>query len=671
MRTWTLRSKLLVIGGALVFLSLTATGIFSAWKAASALRHTAEQAAIAQSQGLAQMVASKLDGEKWSARALASVDTLAAASEKIAAQGSENAQAEIEALNEELLLLLRNVGDNYEGVFVSDASGTLYAGTTSDGKTDVYKGVNIAERPYFQKAKASGDVVIGEPVISKVSNQPVVVVAVPLKGPDGSFRGMLNLTARIDFLIETLSKTKVGKTGYAYMVDRNGVAISHPVRENILKSDLTKTPGLENLAKAMATQTAGVVDYVFKGEKKISGYAPVGINGWMVGATQPASEFLEPVHRQVIGMMSLGFVALVITLAVFYIFSRKVTAPIMEAVEGLRTGAEQVAAASSHVAESGQQLAEGTSEQAASLEETSSALEEMASMTRQNADNANQADSIVKAALKDIQDAQCSMQALTQSMEQIASASEDTQKIIKTIDEIAFQTNLLALNAAVEAARAGEAGAGFAVVADEVRNLAMRAAEAARTTAQLIEDTVNKVHEGDRVLAQANDAFSKVSQGSTRIGELVGEIAAASGEQAEGIEQVNRAVAEMDKVIQRNAANAEESASAAEELNAQAEQMHSYVFKLAAMVGSAQTARRKREDPKGRFGKTGKGLSAKTGEHQGSLRQAQSHHGPIDKGGKESRTVWAHGRQGKGNGAGSAPRKPEELIPFDEDFQDF
>jgi methyl-accepting chemotaxis protein len=184
---------------------------------------------------------------------------------------------------------------------------------------------------------------------------------------------------------------------------------------------------------------------------------------------------------------------------------------------------------------------------------------------------------------------------LTHSMEEISKASEETFKIIKTIDEVAFQTNLLALNAAVEAARAGEAGAGFAVVADEVRNLAMRAAEAAKNTSDLIESTVKKIKDGGDLVATTNDAFGLVAQSAAKVGELVAEIAAASNEQAQGIGQVNTAVAEMDKVVQQNAANAEESASASEEMNAQAEQMKTIVAQLVALVGgNSKDAGRKR-----------------------------------------------------------------------------
>lgn len=259
---------------------------------------------------------------------------------------------------------------------------------------------------------------------------------------------------------------------------------------------------------------------------------------------------------------------------------------ILQRISGqMDEGAEQVASASGQVSSSSQQLAEGASQQAASIQETSSSLEEISSMTRQNADNAHQADGIMKETNQVVNQANTAMAELTESMGEISRAGEETSKIIKTIDEIAFQTNLLALNAAVEAARAGEAGTGFAVVADEVRSLAIRAADAANNTSELIEGTVKKVKDGEDLVWKTNDAFSQVSKNAEKVGQLVGEISAASNEQARGIDQVNTAVAEMDKVTQQNAANAEESASAAEEMDAQAEQMKISVEGLINIIG--------------------------------------------------------------------------------------
>ncbi len=192
-----------------------------------------------------------------------------------------------------------------------------------------------------------------------------------------------------------------------------------------------------------------------------------------------------------------------------------------------------------------------------------------------------------------------SMYELTVSMREISKASEDTKKIIKTIDEIAFQTNLLALNAAVEAARAGETGAGFAVVAGEVRNLAMRAAEAANNTSALIEDTIKKVKDGSGLVEKTDEAFTRVSESASKVAELVGEIAAASSEQADGIEQVNKSIAQMDKITQRNAATAEQSASASEQMNAQAEQMKAQVNGLSAMIG-AKSKKNRNTPPSGK-----------------------------------------------------------------------
>ena len=208
-----------------------------------------------------------------------------------------------------------------------------------------------------------------------------------------------------------------------------------------------------------------------------------------------------------------------------------------------------------------QSLSDAASEQAASLEETSSSLEEMASQTKQSAGNAAQANNLMSTARQVIERANVSMNELTGSMKEIAAGSEHTQKIIKTIDEIAFQTNLLALNAAVEAARAGEAGAGFAVVADEVRNLAIRAAEAAKNTSGLIEDIAKKIRNGEKLVGVTNGAFKEMMESSGKVVQLIAEIAGSSQEQSLGIDQINRAVAEMNNLTQQNAAGAEELAS--------------------------------------------------------------------------------------------------------------
>ncbi len=258
-----------------------------------------------------------------------------------------------------------------------------------------------------------------------------------------------------------------------------------------------------------------------------------------------------------------------------------------KALQQVAEATEQVSAGSQQISSGAQSLAQGANEQASSLEEVSSSLEEMASMTKQNAENANQAKNLATEANNNALQGSEAMNRMSSAINKIKESSDQTAKIVKTIDEIAMQTNLLALNAAVEAARAGEAGRGFAVVAEEVRNLAQRSAEAAKNTANMIEESVRNADEGVKISQDVAKSFEAITASVKKVNDLIAEIAAASQEQAQGIDQVNTAVAQMDKVTQQNAANSEESASAAEELSSQAEELQSMVAQFVLSSAAA------------------------------------------------------------------------------------
>jgi methyl-accepting chemotaxis protein len=303
---------------------------------------------------------------------------------------------------------------------------------------------------------------------------------------------------------------------------------------------------------------------------------------------QEAASSLDMATMVMIGGL---IAAVIIGVILAFFIAMSITGPINRAIDNLREGAVQVEAASDQVSDSSQQMAEGASEQASSLEETTASLEEITSMTRQNAENAQQASAAAKEANGGAIQGREAMKKMGAAIDAIKSSSDQTAKIIQTIDEIAFQTNLLALNAAVEAARAGEAGKGFAVVAEEVRNLAQRSAEAAKNTSALIEESQQNSNSGVESSQEVGQILERIVESSQKVEQLINEVSSASNEQAQGIDQVSTAMTQIDQVTQSNAANSEEAASASEELNAQAKELNEVVNVLSVIVGGAAAAR--------------------------------------------------------------------------------
>ncbi len=392
-------------------------------------------------------------------------------------------------------------------------------------------------------------------------------------------------------LRRNIGEILIGQTGYAYILNSDGtyVVSKDGTRDGESIWEAKDADGnyfiQEICAKATALEPGQIAEQQYPWQNageaaprlKIARLMYFEPWDWVIGAGAYEDEVYAARTRiarigatSTVVLIVLGVVTLLVTTGVWFFAAGGIAGCLHGIVARLSKGAEQVAAASGQVSAASQSLAEGATEQAAGLQQTSSSIEEMTSMTKHNADNAQEAKTLSFEARKSADAGADAMSHLNEAIGQIQSSSDETAKIIKVIDDIAFQTNLLALNAAVEAARAGEAGKGFAVVAEEVRNLAMRSAEAARTTSDMIEESVQNAQNGVSIADKVTKVLSDIVQGVTRTTELIGEIATTSQEQAQGVDQINSAVGQMDKVTQQNAANAEESASASEQLSSQA-----------------------------------------------------------------------------------------------------
>jgi methyl-accepting chemotaxis protein len=445
---------------------------------------------------------------------------------------------------------------------------------------------------YYLLARRDNAETVLEPYSYSVAGKDVLMTSLvaPIQRADGAFVGAVGVDLPLATLAAEIAGEKVGQSGYVTLVSNHGVYVAHPQVERsgkpVIESDPWAKAFLGHIKEGRSFDTEAFSDTLQDNTYRFC--APVHLGGartpWAVVVTVRESEVLAGARQLRTNIIAISAVVLTFVLAIVWWIARGIAKPVRDIAAELGAGADHVASASTQVASAGQTLASGASEQAASLEETSSSLEEMASMTKRNADHAAAAKALAAETRATAASGQTDMRQMAQAMTDLRAASASVAKIVKTIDEIAFQTNILALNAAVEAARAGEAGAGFAVVAEEVRSLAQRSASAAKETADTIGEAVRMSELGAQLSGKVAAGFTDIAEKTQRLDGIVAEIAQASHEQNEGLQQINTAVRQMDGVTQSNASGAEESASAAEELNSQALTLKECVNQLLVIV---------------------------------------------------------------------------------------
>lgn len=443
-----------------------------------------------------------------------------------------------------------------------------------------------------------------DPYLYPIQGKEVRMISLTVPIMTGNtFHGITGVDLRLDFVQEIVTQSNAqlfsGK-GRMGIISTNGIIVAVSDKPELIGKHLGEWIK-EDWQEDMKKITSGKESIETTSYQYIRVIAPLTIGktraSWAVIVEIPhevvlarayhlESELEQRMTNKLAHQLGVGLGIAIIALCAIWLVSKSISIPITRVISGLGETYEQLLSAAFQVSSASQSLSDGANAHAASLEETTSSLDQISAMIRQNADHAEEAKTMMSQTFEIVHKVNTYMSDSVSSIDDIRRSGEESGKIVKTIDEVAFQTNLLALNAAIEAARAGEAGAGFAVVANEVKSLAMRVSQAAKTTSALIEDTIDAVKKGYETTQLTQQAFAENMNLSAKVNELVAEIASASVEQSRGAETLNRSVQELERVNRENAANAEQSASTSEEMTAQAEQMRLFVDELRVLIGT-------------------------------------------------------------------------------------
>ncbi len=602
----------LIAGGCLaVILPLLVVCYIAVTKASDALVTTTKSNLLEQARRLSSIVESNLTLQERLANTIATDPFIIQVIALVNENGIDTAKDDIAQLHINMQRKYKVLGEQFNGIFVSDKNGLLVTGDQSNGND--FSGINIADREYFKEVKSSNNSALSEILRSKATNELTYVACAPIRSATGEFLGVVGLSIKGSSLVDMIGQAKAGNTGYAFMVDKNGIANAHPNDKLILTADMHKLNGMEAITLDIMAGKAGVEAYVFNNTAKIAGLAPVPRMKWSIVFTQNEDEFLASTRsmRNLILAVSAGAVLLVVVL-IFFV-SQGIIRPINQAVAGLKDIAEgegdltmrlkeesgdevgemakwfnifikklqriikEIADNATNVGENSTQLSQiaqnllsnaddsnrRATNVAAAAEEMSTNLNNVAAAMEQSATNTNMvatAAEEMSATINEIaENAEKARSISSEAVHQAQNASnqvgvlEDAAKkigkVTETITEISEQTNLLALNATIEAARAGEAGKGFAVVANEIKELAKQTAAATLDIKSLIDDVQKTTRTTGDGINQISSVISGVNNIVATIATAVEEQTAATREIADNISQASQGTQEVNENV--------------------------------------------------------------------------------------------------------------------------
>ncbi|MDR3629196.1 MAG: methyl-accepting chemotaxis protein [Desulfocapsaceae bacterium] len=619
MKFTSIKFRLITGGITLVLLPLIISGYISTTKSSTALTDISKNQAKTIAEDLSRLADNALTSEIQLAEVISTIPVVIETLTTIKQSGTPEATEQVNRLFQGLGKILTKMGTNYQGIFVTDADGNRITGVLEDGRE--YKANNITDLDYFKQVKSSGKALIGDIRHSAVTQKLICEICAPVKTENQKIIGTVVVVLKVDYLTEIISGKAIGKTGYGFMIDKNGIILAHPVPEKILKLDLKQVAGMEGIVSKMLTGAKGVNDYTFQGVPKIAGYSPLSVVNWYVAATQDAAEFLMAA-KSIRDLITIMTAAIILTIAIVAYAASLMVKPLNRAIANLKDIAEgegdltmrldaqakdeigelgfwfnrfieklqaiikRLAENSKLVNSSANQLsgiakhlstgAEDTSHRAANVatasEEMTANLNNVAAAMEQSSTNTN----VVAAAAEEMtstiteiaenaeraRDVSCNAvkqaESASDKMKESGEAAQKISTVTETITEISKQTNLLALNATIEAARAGEAGKGFAVVANEIKELAKQTAQATLNIKDQIDDVQRTTRSTVVEINHISEVIGGVNDIASTIATAVEEQSAATKEIASNISQVSQGISEVNKNVSQSSTVATE-----------------------------------------------------------------------------------------------------------------